>query len=110
MTLSGERGADQAGHVGLLAGVVAAADLGDLRGGHEAAHAVEVHQQAALVVVGDLGLDDLVGLVHLLQPPPALLLAGAVDADDRLALLVFGLDDEDQDRLADRERVASPRT
>ncbi len=95
--------ADQARHVGLLARVVAATDLGDLGGGHEAAHPVQVHQQATLVVVGDLRLDDLVRLVQLLQPPPALLLPGAVDTDDCVPLVVLWLHDEDEDGVPDGE-------
>ena len=96
MTLSGSDGADQAGHVGLLAGLVATADLGDLRRRDEAPDAIEIHEETTLVVVGDFGLDDLVGLVQLLQAAPALLLAGAVDADDRVPLRVLGLDDKDE--------------
>ncbi len=104
--LQRQRAANQPGHVGLLAGLVAAPDLGDLRGRDEPAHAIEIHQETALVVIGDLGLDDLVGLVQFLQPAPALLLAGAVDADDRVPLLVLRLHHKDQDRVANRKRLA----
>ncbi len=103
--LEGQRAADQPGHVGLLAGIVAAANLGHLRRRHESAHAVEIHQQTALVVVGDFGLDDLVRLVELLQSTPALLLPRPVDRDDRVTFLVLGLDDEDEDGVADRESL-----
>ena len=74
-----------------------------MRRRHESAHAIQIHQQSALVVVGDLGLDRLVGLVKFLESSPALFLAGSVDRNDRLALLVFRLDDEDEDRLPDIE-------
>src|SRR5690606_29933207 len=55
--LERKAGADQAGHIGLLGRLVSTADLADLGCGHETTHAVEVHQQATLVVIGDLGLD-----------------------------------------------------
>ncbi len=103
--LERKAGADQAGHIGLLGRLVSTADLADLGCGHETTHAVEVHQQATLVVIGDLGLDNIVGLVDLLQPAPALLLAGTIDTDDRVTFLVLGLYHEDQDALTDLERV-----
>src|SRR5215208_3694377 len=53
--LQRQRASDQARHVGLLACFVASSDLCYLGGWNEATHAVEVHQESALVVVGDLG-------------------------------------------------------
>ena len=65
--LERQMGADHAGHLGLLAGFVATTDFGDLRRGHETAHTVQIHQQAALVVIDDLGVDDAVLFVDFLQ-------------------------------------------
>ena len=96
---------DQAGHLGLLGGIVTTADFRNLRCRHETAHAVEIHQQATLVVVGDLGLDDVVRFVDLLKLAPALLLAGSIDRNDRVAFLILWLDDEDEDVIADRQGV-----
>src|SRR5699024_7695255 len=58
-----------------------------------------------LIVIRHLGLDDLASLVLLLQPAPALLLPGAINADDRVALLIFGLDHENQNVVANLEFV-----
>jgi hypothetical protein len=44
--------------------------------------------------------------VELLQPAPALLLPRPVDADYGVTLLIFRLDHEDQDGVADRQRLA----
>ncbi len=103
MTLSGKMRADHAGHLCLLAGFVPTANLGDLRRGHEAAHAVQIHQEAALVVVDDLGVDDAVLFVDFLQAPPGLLLPGTIDGNDRVALVILRLNDEDQHRFTDRK-------
>ena len=103
--LQRQRATDQPRHVGLLAGLVAASDLRHLRSGNEATHAVEVYEEAALVVIGHLGFDDLVGLMQLLQAPPALLLPRPVDADHRVTFRILWLHDEDQDGVADRQRL-----
>src|SRR3954454_20437067 len=91
--LERQRASDQARHISLLAGFVTTADFGNLRRRHKAAHAVEIHEETTLVVVSDLGFDDLVGLVDFLELAPALFLARAVDTDDRMPFLVFRLDD-----------------
>src|SRR5215207_4436370 len=89
-----------------LAGLVAATDFRYLRSGNEAAHTVKVYEQAALVVIGNFGFDDLVGLMELLQAPPALLLPRPVDADHRVTFRIFWLHHEDQNGVADRQRLA----
>ena len=58
--------ANQARHVGLLARLVTAANLTDLRRRHEATDAIEVHEETTLVVIGDLSFDDLVRLMQFL--------------------------------------------
>ncbi len=73
--LQRQRAADQPCHVGLLLRVRTPADARNLRGRHEPAHAVQIHQQATLVVVDHLRLQHLAVFELLLQPPPALLLA-----------------------------------
>src|SRR4051812_18259700 len=98
-----QRATNQSRHVGLLACLVAAPDLGYLRSGNEAAHTVKIYEQAALVVIGDLGFDDFVGLMQLLQAPPALLLPRPVDADHSVTFGIFWLHHEDQDGVADRQ-------
>ena len=94
--LQRKRRTDQPRHIGLLRGVIAATNLGHLRGGHEAAHAIKVDQEATLVVIGDLGLNYLVLIVLLLEQPPALLLPRLVDRQDGVPIGILGLHDEDE--------------
>ena len=83
----------------------------DLAGGQEAAQAEHVDDQAALVLLADLGLDDLAGLLALGGLGPDALGLGAAQRQDDVAVLVLGLEDVDLDLVAlvqlDRVGVAA---
>src|SRR5439155_7787095 len=86
---------DHLGHIGLLLRLRPAADTADLRGWHEATHAIEINQQTAFVIVDHLGFDHLVGIEALLEPAPALLLPGLVYRKNGTPFAILGLDHED---------------
>ena len=99
--------------VGERVGAVAAG-LGadDLRHGDEGVDALDVGEQAALVEARDFRLEDLAALEALLQDPPALFAARAVDRELDLAVLGLRLHDVDEHVLADAkpgERVGAER-
>ena len=77
-----------------------AREVHDLADRHEAADAA-VDDQAALVVVDDRSLDDDARLELLLHGAPLALQAGAAERQDDVALGRLGLEDVDQDRVAD---------
>src|SRR6184192_1857746 len=70
---------------------------GDLRGGQEAAQTQDVHDQAALVLLAHLGVHHLAGHLLLLRLQPDRLGARPAQREDDVAVLVFGLQDEDLD-------------
>src|SRR4030088_3260301 len=86
----------------------AAAQLDDLAERHEAAHAVDGDDQAALVVVDHLAGDDLFGVLLDLQITPADFGAGAIDRDDRPTVGVFGDDDNRGDVVSPLQRQLTP--
>src|SRR6185503_7451094 len=94
--LQGHAGADHFGHIRLLLRLGAAADAADLRRWYEPTHAIKIDQQPAFVIVDDFGLDNVVVLEALLEPPPALLLTRLIHREDGAPLFVLGLNDKDQ--------------
>ena len=77
-----------------------------MRRGDEAAHAFEVDEQTALVVPGHAGLDYLAGVEPLLQVAPRALLAGAVERQDGVALVVLRLHHRHEQRVTDCKGLA----
>ena len=106
--LQAERAADERlellcdllGRVARLLVPRASREVDDLADRHEAAHA-EVDDQAALVVIDDAGLDDLARVEALLHRAPLALEAGPSQREDRVALRRLGLEDVDEDLVAD---------
>src|SRR3954452_19062836 len=93
---------DLLGRVARLVVLGPAREVDDLADRHEAADAA-VDDEAALVVVDDRGLDDDARLELLLHRAPLALEAGAPKRQDDVALLRLGLEDVDQNRVADLE-------
>ena len=93
---------DLLGRVARLVVLRPAREVDDLADRHEAADAA-VDDEAALVVVDDRGLDDEAGLELLLHRAPLALEAGAAQGQDDVALLRLGLEDVDEDDVADVE-------
>ena len=79
--------------------------IGDLRERHEAAHALNVDDEPALVVLDDLALDGLPVLEALLEVAPAALGAGTRQREDDAALLVLARQHVRQHRLADARHL-----
>ena len=84
-------------------GVVFPLEVENLADRHEATNALEVDDQAALVVVDDLGLEQLAALELLLRDAPLALLTGALDRDDGVALGRLGLHHVDEHVVADMQ-------
>ena len=100
---------DLLGRVARLVVLGPAREVDDLADGHEAADAA-VDDEAALVVVDDRRLDDDAGVELLLHRAPLALEAGSPQREDRVALVRLGLQDVDQDGVADaRARAATRR-
>src|SRR2546428_535443 len=91
---------------------VRAVGAGDLGLRHEAAHAQHVDDQAALVLLADLGVHHLAGGLLILRLDPDGLGAGAAQRQDDVAVLVFRLQHEDLDMVAGmqvgRSRLTGP--
>ena len=91
---------------------VAAAGVGlgrgahDLAERHEGVDAFHVDQQASLVEATHSGFKGDGFLEAGLQLAPALFTAGAVNGDGKLGLFAVGLEDVDEDAVADLEAVA----
>ena len=79
--------------------------IGDLRQRHEPAHALDVDDEPALVVLDDLALDGLPVLVALLEVAPAALGAGARQREDDTALLILTREHVREHRLADARHL-----
>ena len=99
---------DLLGGVARLVVLGPAREVDDLADRHEAADAA-VDDEAALVVVDDRRLDDHARLELLLHRAPLALEAGAAEREDRVALLRLGLEDVDEDRVADGQLRAGSR-
>ena len=99
---------DLLGRVARLVVLRAAREVDDLADRDEAADAA-VDDEAALVVVDDRGFDDDAGLELLLHRAPLALQAGAAQGQDDVALLRLGLEDVDEDDVADVERRLTTR-
>ena len=93
---------DLLGRVARLVVLRPAREVDDLADRHEAADAA-VDDEAALVVVDDRRLDDDARLELLLHRAPLALEAGASQRQDDVALGRLGLEDVDQDGVADVE-------
>src|SRR4051794_7912377 len=93
---------DLLGGVARLLVLGTAREVDDLADRHEAADAA-VDDEAALVVVDDRRLDDDARLELLLHRAPLALEARAPQREDRVALLRLGLEDVDEDGVADGE-------
>ena len=93
---------DLLGRVARLVVLRPAREVDDLADRHEAADAA-VDDEAALVVVDDRRLDDDARLELLLHRAPLALEAGAAERQDDVALGRLGLEDVDEDRVADGE-------
>src|SRR5438445_10302398 len=79
---------------------VRAVGAGDLGGRQEAAQAQDVDDQAALVLLADLGVHHLAGGLLILRLDPDRLGARAAQRSDDVAVLVFRLQYEDLDVVA----------
>src|SRR5438132_2282046 len=83
-----------------------------LGGRQEAAQSQDVDDQAALVLLADLGVHHLAGRLLLLGLDPDRLGASAAEGQDHVAVLVFGLEDEDLDVVTSvqvgRSRLTRP--
>ena len=99
---------DLLGGVARLVVLRPAREVDDLADRHEAADAA-IDDEAALVVVDDRGLDDDARLELLLHRAPLALEAGPPQGQDRVALLGLGLEDVDEDGVADRRAAAATR-
>ena len=93
---------DLLGRVARLVVLRPAREVDDLADRHEAADAA-VDDEAALVVVDDRRLDDDARLELLLHRAPLALEPGAAQRQDDVALGRLGLEDVDQDGVADVE-------
>ncbi len=91
---------DLLGRVARLVVLRTAREVDDLADRDEAADAA-VDDEAALVVVDDRRLDDDARLELLLHRAPLALEAGAAQRQDDVALGRLGLEDVDEDRVAD---------
>src|SRR3989449_1706030 len=80
-----------------------AREVDDLADRHEAADAA-VDDEAALVVVDDRRLDDHARLELLLHRTPLALEPGTAEREDDVALRRLGLEDVDEDGIADVQR------
>ena len=101
---------DLLGRVARLVVLRSAREVDDLADRHEPADPA-VDDEAALVVVDDRRLDDHAALELLLHRAPLALEAGPPERQDDVALLRLGLEDVDQDGVADGEgRLASRRS
>jgi hypothetical protein len=78
----------------------AARQVGDVGSGDEAAHFAKGHNQAAPVSRRHLRGERFAALKHRLGALPIHALAGLVDREDEVAILVFGLDDHDRNLVA----------
>ena len=99
---------DLLGRVARLVVLGPAREVDDLADRHEAADAA-VDDEAALVVVDDRRLDDDARLELLLHRAPLALEAGATEREDDVALRRLGLEDVDEDGVADVELRAATR-
>ena len=99
---------DLLGRVARLVVLRPAREVDDLADRDEAADAA-VDDEAALVVVDDRRLDDHARLELLLHRAPLALEAGAAQREDRVALLRLGLEDVDEDGVADGQLRAGSR-
>src|SRR5207244_6103466 len=79
---------------------VRAVGAGDLGGRQEAAQAQDIDDQAALVLLADLGVHHLAGGLLILRLDPDRLGACAAQRQDDVAVLVFRLQYEDLDVVA----------
>ena len=80
----------------------------ELREGHEGVHALDVDEQAALVVAGDLGFEAFALFKPLLEHAPAALAAGAIEREDDLSLGGLGLKDVDEHLVAGLQASQRP--
>src|SRR4029077_10933317 len=91
---------------------IRAIGAGDLGGRQKAAQAQDVDDQAALVLLADLGVHHLAGRLLILRLDPDRFGAGTAERQDDVAILVFGLQDEDLDVVAGvqvgRPRLTGP--
>ena len=88
----------QAAVAGLFGAVDAPAD--QLRQRDEGLHTLNIDQEAAFVVAGDVTFEGGGFIVVALKQPPPLFAASAVDGDDDLPFGRLRLQDEDQDLVA----------
>src|SRR5438270_5042774 len=72
---------------------------GNLRGGEEATQAEDIDDQAALVLLADLGFEHLAGGLLLLRLDPDRFGARAPEGEDDVAVFVLGLEHEDLDMV-----------
>src|SRR4051794_40372291 len=93
---------DLLGRVARLVVLGSPREVDDLADRHEAADAA-VDDEAALVVVDDRRLDDDARLELLLHGAPLALQPRSAQRQDDVALRRLGLQDVDEDRVADRE-------
>ena len=94
------------GQGGRCLGVVAP-DAVDLRERDEGVDAFDVDQDAAAIVAGHLGFEDLAGLGTGRQHVPALFATGAVERDDCMPFGAGRLQDHHLDGVAGLETCAS---
>src|SRR6202521_4088837 len=91
---------------------IRAIGAGDLGGRQEATQSQDVDDQATLVLLADLGVHHLAGGLLVLRFYPDRFGAGTAERQDDVAVLVFGLQDEDLDVVSGvqvgRPRLAGP--
>ncbi len=99
--LQRDRAADPFGEraLGVLRGA-AVRPGDDLRQRHEGVDAFDVDEKSTLVAAGDVGLKRLVGVHVVLEYAPAAFAAGAVQGEDDLSFVRFGLDHGDKNLVA----------